>query len=65
MIRRKPDNGGDYNVAVVDLAEGPRLMSRVEEMLPGDVRIGMAVEARIKGTEKGPLVVFVPKGAAQ
>ena len=47
VMRRKPEAGGDYNVCLVDLAEGPRLMSRVEGIAPKDVRIGMAVKARI------------------
>jgi uncharacterized OB-fold protein len=38
---------GAYNVALIDLAEGARLMSRVEGVPPGDVRIGMSVAARI------------------
>ena len=30
-VRRKPDAGGDYNVCLIDLDEGVRLMSRVTE----------------------------------
>lgn len=52
----------DYNIALIELQEGPRLMSRVEGIAPGDVRIGMKVEARIAGTESGPLLTFVPEG---
>lgn len=51
--------GGDYTVVLVDLKEGPRLMSRVVEMPVDDVRIGMQVEARIDTTNEGPLLVFV------
>jgi uncharacterized OB-fold protein len=29
-LRRKPDAGGDYNVSLIDLDEGVRMMSRVE-----------------------------------
>ncbi len=49
---------GAYNVALIDLAEGPRMMSRVEgvESLP----IGAPVQARIAGTAAGPAVVFDP-----
>ena len=47
VVRRKPADGGDYNVCLVDLAEGVRLMSRVAGMPPADVKIGMAVQARI------------------
>jgi uncharacterized OB-fold protein len=47
VIRRKPADGGDYNVALVDLAEGPRMMSRIVTVAPEAVRIGMAVQARV------------------
>ena len=58
-VRRKPDEGGDTNIALIDLAEGVRLMSRVEGLPAAQVRIGMAVRARIGADAKGgPLVVF-------
>ena len=47
VVRRRPADGGDYNVCLVDLAEGVRLMSRVVSLPPQDVKIGMAVRARI------------------
>ncbi len=47
VVRRKPEAGGDYNVALVDLAEGPRMMSRVAGVEPAAVKIGMKVNARI------------------
>jgi uncharacterized OB-fold protein len=47
VVRRKPADGGDYNVCLVDLAEGVRLMSRVVTVAPTEVKIGMAVKARI------------------
>jgi hypothetical protein len=50
---------GSYNVALVDLAEGPRMMSRVEGVAPQDVRIGMTVVARI-APDPEPHVVFDP-----
>ncbi|MEX0732146.1 MAG: OB-fold domain-containing protein [Aquisalimonadaceae bacterium] len=46
-IRQKPERGGDYCVALVELDEGPRLMSRLRGVAPDDVRIGMRVEAEI------------------
>ena len=58
VIRRKADAGGDYNVALVDLAEGPRMMSRVEGMAPADVKIGMAVKAQVITHNGKGLVVF-------
>ncbi len=50
---------GDYNVSLVDLAEGARMMSRVEGTDPQEVRIGMKVTARIL-QEPEPMVVFMP-----
>ncbi|MFA4917426.1 MAG: OB-fold domain-containing protein [Syntrophales bacterium] len=50
----------NYNVAVIELEEGVRMMSRVENIDPTEVKIGMAVTARII-TQKGePVVIFVP-----
>ncbi|MDR0479424.1 MAG: Zn-ribbon domain-containing OB-fold protein [Burkholderiaceae bacterium] len=62
VVRRKPEAGGDYNVALIDLAEGVRLMSRVEGIAPAEVRIGMAVQTKIVTQDGGPLVVFTPEG---
>lgn len=56
VVRRKPADGGDYNIALVDLAESVRLMSRVVGVAPDQVRIGMAVKARIADG----LVEFTP-----
>lgn len=47
-----------YNVALIDLDEGARMMSRVEGLAPEAVRIGMRVRARIAGAPA--LVVFDP-----
>jgi len=47
VVRRKPADGGDYNVCLVDLVEGVRMMSRVVSIAPQDVKIGMNVKARI------------------
>jgi hypothetical protein len=33
-VRRKADAGGDYNVSLIDLDEGVRLMSRVANRRP-------------------------------
>lgn len=61
-IVRRPE--GDYTVCLVDLDEGPRLMSRVVRMPVDQVRIGMAVRAQVDQTEDGPLLVFAPRGDA-
>ncbi len=62
VVRNKPEKGGDYNVALIDLVEGPRMMSRVEQIAPDEVKIGLAVSARIKQTDDSALLVFVPAG---
>lgn len=49
-----------YNVALIDLAEGARLMSRVEGIAAQDVTIGMPVKARIDEIDGGPVLVFHP-----
>ena len=49
-----------YNLALIDLAEGPRMMSRVENIAPDAVRIGMKVRARISREGDTPIVVFDP-----
>lgn len=60
VIRQRPDRGADYNVALIDLTEGARMMSRVEGIPPTEVRIGMPVRAQIKTADSEPLIVFVP-----
>jgi len=65
IVRRKADAGGDLNIALIDLEEGVRMMSRVEEIPPEQVRIGMAVKARIITDHDHPLVVFTPVGDTQ
>jgi len=49
-----------YNVVIVELAEGPRLMSRVEGAASDAIAIGMAVTARIANGADGPLLLFDP-----
>jgi uncharacterized protein len=65
VIRRKAERGGDYNVALIDLIEGARMMSRVEGPDPHEVGIGMPVRAEIATLESGPLVIFRPAGEGE
>jgi uncharacterized OB-fold protein len=58
VISVKPP-GQNYNVALIDLAEGPRMMSRVAGVAPAAVVIGMKVKAKII-EDGGPIVVFEP-----
>ncbi len=57
VVRKKPPEPS-YNVVLIDLAEGPRMMSRVEGIEPAAVAIGMAVQARIIDQDGEPVVVF-------
>ena len=45
-----------YVVALVELAEGPRMMTRLLGVAPGEAEIGMAVEVAIEG--EPPLPYF-------
>jgi len=57
VVRKKPPEPS-YNLALIDLAEGPRMMSRVEGLDAAAVAIGMAVRARIIDQDGEPVVVF-------
>jgi uncharacterized protein len=59
VVRQKPPTPS-YNVALIDLVEGPRMMARVVSLAAEDVRIGMEVRARIIDEDGTPLVVFEP-----
>jgi uncharacterized OB-fold protein len=59
VVNRSAEKGGPYNVVLVDLAEGPRMMARVDGVPNDAVRIGMAVQARVAaGADGAPCVVF-------
>ena len=60
VVRQRPDRGPDYNVALIDITEGARMMSRVEGIPPTEVKIGMPVRAQVEITDGEPLIVFVP-----
>lgn len=63
IVARRKEKGGPYNVALIDLEEGVRLMSRVEGMTPEEVTIGLDVEAGISQEGKHKIVVFRPRQA--
>lgn len=50
---------GAYNIALIDLDEGPRMMSRVDGV--ETVPIGTKVRAKIIQEDGAPLVVFTPE----
>jgi hypothetical protein len=58
IVRRKPPEPS-YNVALIDLAEGVRLMGEVVDTPPDAVAIGMAVRVRIDGQNAVPRLVFL------
>jgi len=59
VVNQKPP-AAPYNVVLVDLDEGPRLMSRVEGIPPEAATIGLRVRARIDVTGEAPVLVFDP-----
>ena len=60
-----PAEGAPFNVALIDCDEGFRLMSRVEDVAPDAVKIGMRVKFRVHrpGGENDPIPVFTPEAA--
>jgi uncharacterized protein len=57
-----PREGAPYNIALIDVDEGFRLMSRVEDISPEAVKIGMRVKFRVHrpGGDEPAYPVFVP-----
>lgn len=57
-----PQKGDPYNVALIDMDEGWRLMSRVEDIAPTAVKIGMRVRFRVHPADddEPPYPVFTP-----
>jgi hypothetical protein len=52
-----------YVVALVDLDEGPRLMTNIVNCEPGDVRVGMPVSVRFEAvSDEAALPMFEPLG---
>jgi uncharacterized protein len=64
-VRRKPAEGGDLNISLIDLDEGVRLMSRVDNLAPEAVRIGQRVKARVQVKDGRGLVLFDAVEGAQ
>jgi uncharacterized OB-fold protein len=57
-----PQQGAPYNVCLVDVDEGFRMMSRVEDIAPTRLRIGLRVKFRVHAADgdEDPYPVFVP-----
>ena len=62
-----PREGDPYNVALIDMDEGFRLMSRVEDIAPEAVTIGLRVKFRVHRAHGGdpcyPVFFPVEEGA--
>jgi uncharacterized OB-fold protein len=58
VVARRDADGGPYNVALVDLDEGVRMMSRVEAVAPEAVAIGQRVCAFIGRIDDRAAVLF-------
>lgn len=58
VVRRKPEAGGDYNVILVDLDEGVRLMSCIDKGDENGIFIGQKVSARVALRNGAGVVVF-------
>ena len=56
------DQAKSYNIALVDLAEGPRILTRIEGVAPATAPIGLSVCARIITENREALLVFEPVG---
>lgn len=63
-VQRNKPPAADTNIVLVNLAEGPRMLSRVDGIPADAVAIGMAVRAKIIDEGAGPFVVFEPAGEA-
>lgn len=63
VVRVKPP-AEPYNVALVDLEEGPRVTTRVVGIPAVEVHIGMKVRARIEQVDGKALLVFAQEGGA-
>jgi uncharacterized OB-fold protein len=56
--RRLPEKGGDFNISLITLQEGPRMMAKIEGVAPDKVVIGQKVKARISSLKGEPAIIF-------
>lgn len=64
VLHPKPPEA-TYTLVLIDLEEGPRMMSRVDGIAPEKVHIGMQVEAKIIQENGQALLIFEPRDLAQ
>ena len=63
-VKRVKPPASDVNIAIVELDEGPRMMTHVQGIAPDAVRIGMRVRACIvDGLDDNKILVFQPEDA--
>lgn len=62
-VQRRPPQE-PYNVVIVELEEGARLMSRVEGVTPETLSIGQEVTAFADTSGEDPILLFRPSGDA-
>jgi hypothetical protein len=60
VVNRREEQGGPYNVAVVELDEGPRMMTTVLGAPDDALKIGLRVRGRVEGEGREARVVFEP-----
>lgn len=58
VMRRPKSAGGNLNLTLVDLDEGPRMMSRVVGVDPDIPKIGDRLRARVEWVDDQNIVVF-------
>lgn len=58
VVRRKTAEGGDYNIVLVDLDEGVRMMARMLDRSVTAVGIGARVRAKVLNEDNHGIVVF-------
>jgi uncharacterized protein len=56
--RRLSEKGGDFNISLITLQEGPRMMAKIEGVAPDKVVIGQKVKARISSLKGEPAIIF-------
>jgi uncharacterized OB-fold protein len=62
VVPQRPPQA-DYNICLIDLEEGPRLMSRLVGVDHQEIAIGLAVEAVIEGEGDDAVLLFRPSNA--
>jgi len=58
ITRQRPEKGGDYNIALIELEEGPRILSQITGMAPEEVKVGLRVAAYVGELDGAPAVLF-------